>query len=216
MQESEIKHKKSTIISDSSDKPKAEKSKHYVSNPDLLKSFKDWYAALEVAEKSGNPEPPMPNKIGLAFLQIANNLAKKSNWISNTKWKEEMVGDAVENCIRYARNFNPNITSNPFAYFTQISYYAFLRRIKVEKKEDYIKHKTMLNSMIYQEALEQGDEDFEITPFDYNQEGIESFIKDFEIKNFGEELALDETAGVGGKRKQLKAQKEPPENIGFF
>lgn len=212
-----IKYKESTIISEKSDKPKADKSKHYISNPDLYNEFVMWHKKIEEAKLKGIPEPILPNKIGIAFIQIATNLAKKANWFSNTKIKEEMIGDAIECCVRYASNFNPAVTQNPFAYFTQTCYFAFLRRIRAEKKQDYVKHKSMLNSMTNMDMIASiEDEDITIEAMDYNQQGIEEFIKDFEIKNFGEELSLDEGAGLAGKRRQIKVEEVSSENLGFF
>lgn len=213
----ETKYKKSTIISKGSDKPKSKKSTHYVSNPDLYESFVEWYSAMENAEKDGLPEPRMPDKIGLAFLQIAENLAKKSNWLSNTKWKEEMVGNAIISCVKYAKSFNPKVSTNPFSYFTQTCYYSFLHTIRLEKKQDYVKHKSMMNTMMNNNLMEMiGDDELEVEAMDYNVEGIAEFIKNFEVSNFGEELSTDSVAGMAGRRKQIKQQDSPEENMGFF
>ena len=78
--------------------------------------------------------------IGQCFLDIANGLSNRPNFINYT-FKEDMVFDGVENCIRYCHNFDPDKSKNPFSYFTQIVYYAFLRRIEKEKKQSYIKFK---------------------------------------------------------------------------
>ena len=43
--------------------------------------------------------------------------------------------------MTYFRNFDETKSKNPFAYFTQIIYYAFLRRIQKEKKQTYVKYK---------------------------------------------------------------------------
>lgn len=85
-----------------------------------------------------NQSPEVGEYIGKCFLDIANNLAKKPNF-ANYPFKEEMIGDGIENCIQYANNFDPRKSSNPFAFFTQIIYYAFVRRIQKEKKQLYVK-----------------------------------------------------------------------------
>lgn len=211
-------YKKSTIISEKSDKPKAKKEKHYVSNSDLYEEFVKWNSAIKEAEAMGIEKPIIPNSIGLAFIQIATNLAKKSNWLGNQKWIDEMIGAALEDCTRYADKFNPEKSKNPFSYFTQTSYYAFLRTILREKKNDYVKHKSMLNALATNaEHMEDLDDDFSIDILEYNQDNIEQFIRDFEKKNFGEELALDETAGNAGKRREIKSPKVVTnEPTGFF
>jgi hypothetical protein len=125
----------------------------------------------------------------------------------------------VHNCVRYAEKFNPEKSKNPFSYFTQTSYYAFLRTILREKKNDYVKHKSMLNALATNvEQFEDIDEDFTIDVLEYNQDNIEQFIRDFEKKNFGEELALDETAGNAGKRREIKSTRlsTTKEPTGFF
>lgn len=212
-----MQHKKSTIISDGSDKPTSNKSRHYVSNPELHQAFVDWYEQIKIAEQEGKDEPRIPEKIGAAFIQIATNLAKKSNWMSNTKYKYEMIGDAIENCVRYAKNYDITKTKNPFAYFTQTCYYAFLRRIRDEKKEDYVKHKSMINSIIFNELADFANEDDGnlLETFDLNQEGVESFIQDFEEKHFGQKLESDELGGIAGKKRKIASQSES-QNLGFL
>lgn len=211
-------YKKSTIISDKSDKPKAKKEKHYVSNSELYEEFVKWNNSIKEAESLGKDRPQIPNSIGLAFVQIATNLARKSNWLSNSKWIEEMIGDGIEDCVRYAHKFDVEKSKNPFSYFTQTSYYAFLRRILKEKKNDYVKHKSMLNALATNaDYMDEIDDDVNIEMLEYNQDNIEQFIRDFEKKNFGEELALDETAGNAGKRREIKSPKVVSEQpTGFF
>ena len=95
--------------------------------------------------KYRNPPPPIVSDyMGECFYKIATHLSYRPNFINYT-YREEMVGDGIENCIRYAKNFNPEKSKNPFAYFTQIIYYAFLRRIAKEKKQTTIKEKIVQN-----------------------------------------------------------------------
>ena len=96
--------------------------------------------------KYRNPPPPIVSDyMGECFYKIATHLSFRPNFINYT-YREEMVGDGIENCIRYAKNFNPEKSKNPFAYFTQIIYYAFLRRIANEKKQTTIKEKIVKNT----------------------------------------------------------------------
>lgn len=119
-------------------------SGNYVDNKKFLKVLVDYKKDVKSAEKSGSPKPPIPEYIGECLLLIANRLATRPNFINYT-YKDEFVGDAMENCFTYLLNFNPKKSKNPFAYFTQIIYFAFLRRIRREKMQLYIKHKTLVN-----------------------------------------------------------------------
>jgi len=85
-------------------------------------------------------KPIVPDYIGDCFIKIANHLAYKSNFI-NYSFRDEMILDAIENCLTYMHNFDPNKSRNPFAYFTQITYYAFVRRIQKEKRQLQTKYK---------------------------------------------------------------------------
>ena len=94
----------------------------------------EYRTARVAAEEPGETPPRVSNYIGECFVKIANHLAYKSNFVNYT-FREEMILDGIENCITYINNFDPAKSSNPFAYFTQITYYAFLRRIQKEKKQ---------------------------------------------------------------------------------
>jgi hypothetical protein len=205
-----VQHKKNNIISENSDKPVSKKSSHYVSNPDLYNEFVLWHNVRKEAEAQGKSEPEIPNSIGKAIMLIAENFSKKYNWISNAKYRDELVGDAVVNCILYIRNFNIEKTKNPLSYFTQICYFSFLRTIEKEKLQDYVKHKSTLNSQIYQE-IQNGtldDEDLVLEDFDYNHESIEDFITSFENKKFGKKLDVDELGGTAGKTKRIEVKED--------
>lgn len=74
------------------------------------------------------------NYIGLCIMEICNNLAKKANFVNYT-FKDEMIADAIENCVRASLNFNYEKSNNAFGYFTQIAFNAFVRRIQKEQKQ---------------------------------------------------------------------------------
>jgi DNA-directed RNA polymerase specialized sigma24 family protein len=116
--------------------------KHYIDNKFFCESMMEWKSKVIKAEQSGEPRPPVTDYIGESFLKIAEHLSHRPNFI-NYPFREDMVGDGVENCLLYAHNFDPTKSSNPFSYFTQIIYYAFLRRIEKEKKQAYIKYKSL-------------------------------------------------------------------------
>ena len=116
--------------------------KHYIDNKKFCKSMVEWKEIVKEAENCGEPRPPVTDYIAESFLKIAEHLSHRPNFI-NYPFREDMIGDGVENCILYAHNFDPNKSSNPFSYFTQIIYYAFLRRIEKEKKQSFIKYKCL-------------------------------------------------------------------------
>jgi len=101
---------------------------HYVNNADFLAALVKYRDECEQAKKNSTQEPKIPDYIGECFLKIAEHLSRKPNFISYT-YRDEMISDGVENCLMYFRNFDPAKSKNPFAYFTQIIYKAFLRRI---------------------------------------------------------------------------------------
>lgn len=154
---------------------------HYVDNKQLYSCIVEYRNSVLHAREHELPKPIIPNYIGECILMIANRLSTKPNFI-NYSYREEMISDGVENCICYIDNFDPVKSDNPFAYFTQIIYYAFLRRILKERKQTYIKHKTLENSMLLNELFEQGEfseQEFVPTHMDVNDD-MYDFIKTFE------------------------------------
>lgn len=122
--------------------PKKKNTNHYINNDDFFKKLMEWKTQVNEARAVGDKPPPITHYIGECFLDIAKNLAKKPNFV-NYPFKDDMIGDAVENCLMYCENFNPEKSENPFSYFTQITYFAFLRRIQKEKKQNLIKFKKL-------------------------------------------------------------------------
>ena len=116
------------------------KSEHYVNNKELLAALIDYRAAVAVAKTKDLPKPRISNYLGECFLKIATHLSYKPNFV-NYMFRDDMISDGIENCVQYIHNFDPNKSKNPFAYFTQIIHYAFLRRIQKEKKQLEIKTK---------------------------------------------------------------------------
>ena len=125
----------------------ASKSKHYVNNKEFLQAISDWKELVKEAESAGEEQPPVTNYIGECFLKIAQHLSYRPNFINYT-FREEMISDGIENCLQYVNNFNPEKSKNPFSYFTQIIYYAFIRRIQKEKKQSHVKHKMIEKAMV--------------------------------------------------------------------
>lgn len=119
---------------------KKEESKHYIDNKQFLAALVEYKKEVNRAKRNNEERPQVPDYIGDCFIKIANHLAYKSNFI-NYSFREDMILDAIENCLIYMDNFDPKKSSNPFAYFTQITYYAFLRRIQKEKKHLQTKYR---------------------------------------------------------------------------
>ena len=126
-------------------KANPKKKQHYVDNAEFLNQIIKYKRKLKEAEESGKAKPRVNNYIGGCFLKIATHLSYRPNFI-NYMYKDDMVCDGIENCIQYIDNFDPEKSRNPFAYFTQIVYYAFLRRIAKEKRQMDIKEKILEKS----------------------------------------------------------------------
>ena len=134
----------------------ARKKQHYVDNEKFLVVMRDYREEYLRAKDNDLESPIIPDYAGECFLKIAERLSHRPNFI-NYAFREEMVSDGIENCVMYASNFNPEKSSNPFAYFTQIIYYAFLRRIEKEKKQLYIKYKTMDEYNSIEDHVDMGE-----------------------------------------------------------
>ena len=130
---------------------KRKRSEHYVNNKEFLAALIKYQEDIEIAKLQDKPKPQIPRYIGECFLKIANHLSFKPNFV-NYMFKEDMISDGIENCVQYIHNFNPEKSKNPFAYFTQIIHYAFLRRIQREKRQLEIKNKIIEKSG-YQEVF---------------------------------------------------------------
>ena len=124
---------------------KQKQKPHYVNNKEFSQSVVDYVKLVNEAQEQGKPLPVVTDYIASCFLKIAQGLSHKANFIRYT-YREEMVMDAVENCLKAITNYNIEAATrtgkpNAFAYFTQICYYAFLRRLAKEKKQQDIKFK---------------------------------------------------------------------------
>ena len=142
------------------------KSVHYVDNAKFLEAMKEWKEKCKDAEEAGDDPPRITDYIGECFLKIANGLSYRPNFINYT-YRQEMISDGIENCLQYIHNFDPEKSKNPFSYFTQIIYYAFIRRIQKEKKQSHIKNK-MIEKRSYESytTMEGDDRLYQIGGFD--------------------------------------------------
>ena len=129
---------------------------NYINNEDFLNAMIEYKKEIALAEEKGEQSPPVPDYIGECFLLIAERLSYRPNFI-NYAFKEDMISDGIENCLQYVHNFNPEKSLNPFAYFTQIIYWAFVRRIQKEKKHLYVKYKEMERLQYLEDNIDQNE-----------------------------------------------------------
>jgi hypothetical protein len=150
-------------------------SNHYINNQDFLAALIAYRSSVEAAKANDEERPRVPEYIGECFLKIARHLSYKSNFI-NYSFKDEMISDAIENCLSVVSNFDPAKSKNPFAYFTQITFYAFVRRIQREKKQLQTKYRYIdqldLNELITQE---HDNGDFQNQFLDYLKNQIDGY-----------------------------------------
>jgi len=145
---------------------KRKRSEHYVNNKEFLAALIRYQEDIEIARLQDKVKPVIPRYIGECFLKIANHLSFKPNFV-NYMFKEDMISDGIENCVQYIHNFDPAKSKNPFAYFTQIIHYAFLRRIQREKRQLEIKNKIIEKSG-YQEVFDDNNQIDGSNYSDYN------------------------------------------------
>lgn len=180
---------------------------HYVDNAEFYKAIVAYRNSCALAELEGKKKPKIPDYIGDCILKIARKLSYSRNFI-NYPYREEMVSDGVENCILYFHNFNTEKYNNPFSYFTQISYYAFLRRIHREKRQMYIRHKSMLNQ-IDEGLADHNDydsrDDFDVSVDERMTENdyMNDFVRTFEAK-------------LNSKKKKARSAKKSSDLGDFF
>jgi DNA-directed RNA polymerase specialized sigma24 family protein len=163
------------------------KPNNYIDNKRFLAAIIDHKAKIKKAKEEGKPEPKLSDYIGLCLLQIAERFSSKYNF-SGYSWREEMVSDALENMVLYFDKFDPERYDNPFAYFTQITYNAFIRRIQKEEKQRYIRYKFFQESVMSPDVDDSdvfGDTNTQQSKqkfYDTMNDLMESFEKKEEIK----------------------------------
>ena len=152
---------------------KAKEKPHYVDNKKFLEAMIEHRDKCERAKEKGKKKPEVTNYIGECFLKIANHLSYRPNFINYT-FRDDMISDGIENCLQYMDNFNPDKSKNPFAYFTQIIYYAFIRRIQKEKKQIQIKSKLIANAGVenMMDQLQGDDQQYQSQLLDYLQKNL--------------------------------------------
>jgi len=161
------------------------KLQHYVNNKEFLAAMIEYKKSVVEAEKRNEQRPPVTPYIGECIMKIAVHLSHKPNFVNYT-FKDEFISDGIENCLQYIDNFDPEKSQNPFAYFTQIIFYAFLRRIQKEKKHLYTKYKLAdeinITNMNYDTQDHDGGTDYvnKSKADEWSRDHIDVFIENFE------------------------------------
>lgn len=167
---------------------------HYVDNKKFFEAIVEYRKKLQEARDAGIEDPRIPNYIGECIWKIAEKLSTKPCFM-NYSYRDEMISDGVENCILYFKDYNPEIGQNPFAYFTQVIYYAFLRRISKEEKNRYTIYKNFQETIIHSHDMKHlvdGDDNHLLPTQMYDN--INDFMSRFEKKEEAKKA----------KRKQMK------------
>ena len=175
---------------------------HYVDNAKFLEAMIEYKREYNKAKEDDTALPMISEYLGSVFLKIAQRLSFRPNFI-NYAFKNDMISDGIENCLHYIHNFNPEKSNNPFAYFTQIIYYAFIRRIQKEKKQLYIKYKSMQN---YQTAPEYMDQ----------EKSNNNFISLSDYENSDFKVMVDDFVETFEKSRKKKAVKKSESNLELF
>ena len=168
---------------------------HYVDNAKFLEEMIEYKRQYKASINNNEELPLISEYLGSVFLKIAQRLSFRPNFI-NYAFKDDMISDGIENCLHYIHNFDPEKSSNPFAYFTQIIYYAFIRRIQKEKKQLYIKFKSMQNYEISPEYVNYMDYD-------------EDFKGSSDHKSTDFRIMVDEFVDNFEKSRKKKLAKKP-------
>lgn len=175
------------------------KPEHYVNNKEFYAAMVEYKKKCKLAEAEGRQLPRIPDYIGLCIYKIANRLSNRPNFINYT-YKDEMISDGIEVSIANVGNFDPDRYDNPFAYFTQIIYHAFIHRIQKEKKQQYLKYKSLENAIISNDQHAFQDSDDRNVGSSYYNDAAIHVISSFE-------------SSIQKKKEETKKKKEALENF---
>ena len=182
---------------------KTTKKEHYVNNKEFLTAMINYRKSVNKAKREKKPRPPVTDYIGSCFLKIANHLSYRPNFINYT-FRDDMISDGIENCLQYLDNFNHKTSNNPFAYFTQIIYYAFVRRIQKEKKQVTIKNRLITESNYDDMTLQPGEDK------EFKNQFTEFLKKNMPVEE--QQKIADELE----KKKNKKRKKKTKSNLDYF
>lgn len=175
------------------------KPAHYVDNKKFLEALIEYRQQVLDAQAKGLEKPIVSRYLGECFIKIATHLSYKANFINYT-FKDDMISDGIENCLTAVEKFDPTRSSNPFAYYTQIIYFAFVRRIQKEKKQQATKYKLLENIDIDQIVSQSED----------NDEIVNHLLE--MVRKQADQIDPDRKI-IKGKPGRKKKVKEVPENL---
>ena len=181
---------------------KTTKKEHYVNTKEFLQAMIDDRKLVNKEKREKRNKPPVTDNIDSCFLKMANHLSSRPNVINYT-FRDDMISDGIENCLQYLDNFNPRKSKNPFAYFTQIIYYAFIRRIQKEKKQVTIKNKLITESNYDDMTLQPGEDK------EFKNQFTEFLKKNMPVEE--QQKIADEIA-----KKKKKRKKKTKSSLDYF
>jgi len=186
------------VLEDTTTKAKGKTGAHYVDNKKFYDALVAYRKEVDKAAAAGKEQPIVPDYIGECFIKIATHLSYKANFINYT-FKDDMISDGIENCLTAVAKFDPEKSTNPFAYYTQIIYFAFIRRIQKEKKQQATKYE-LIKNMDIDELITQDQDSGEFTNqfLEYlkrqlDQNEVNKIIKDNKIEE-KKDLPIDNNA----------------------
>lgn len=160
-------------------KPKSKRqARNYINNEDFCNALIEYKKVVEECEEKGIKPPPIPDYVGKCWMKIAEGMSRNTKFF-RYPFKEEAISDSLLNCARYWRNFNPQKTRNAFAYFSQYVFNAFVRKINLEQKEQYIKYKSTESFLTLDESEMYEEGELSQSPHEI-YENMNSFIRKFE------------------------------------
>jgi len=196
-----------TIKPEIKDKTRAPKA-HYIDNKKFFTAIIQHKKNVDDAKANGKEEPRIPAYIGECLFKIATRLSLKPNFIGYS-FREEMISDGLENCVNYLNNFNPEKSDNPFAYFTQIIWFAFIRRIDKEKKHLYIKQKTLENFYFEGMLAVQGvGEDDRAVSVNLDNDYMKNLVETFDKKQLEKQIKNKAKKAEAGVEKFYESEPE--------
>lgn len=193
-------------------KPKSKDSTHYVDNKKFYQAFVEYKLKYDNAKEKGLQAPRLPDYIGSCFMKIAERYSHHASFV-NYPYRDEMIADAIENCVLYAHDFDPTRGTNPFAYFSQITWNAFIRRINKENKNKYITYKSHQMQSLYSglsdSEMGSSSEEGSSTsiPTQDLYDNITSYIDDYEYKQKQKRIEKKKRLAISKADKTLGPSK---------
>lgn len=175
------------------------RKKNYINNKELYSEMVKYHSAYKT-----NKEVEISNYIGKAILLICNNLSRKPNFCGYT-YKEDMISDAVCDCVASVKSFNVEKSNNPFAYFTQTAWNAFLRRIEKESKQTVLKHKNLVNMYVMPETVVENDKS-SVKSNEFSDEIIKNYENKLTERKNRAKLNSLSKKGVLDEKRSLSAR----------